>query len=69
MAPTHLQHVVQRKVSEALAGDAERAGGLLHLVGLVAGSLGVLHLGDLQVLPYPVKVLLGLLELAHVPGD
>ena len=56
-------------MSEALAGDAERAGGLLHLVGFVAGGLGVLHLGQLQVLAHAVKVLLGLLELAHVPDD
>lgn len=54
-------------MSEALARDAERAGGLLHLVRLVPRRLGVLHLSDLHVLPYLVKVFLGLLELANIP--
>lgn len=54
-------------MSEALARDAERAGGLLHFVRLVPGRLGVLHLSDLHVLPYLVKVFLGLLELANIP--
>lgn len=54
-------------MSEALAGDGERAGGLLHLVGLVLGRLGVLHLRYFQILADPVEVLLRLLELSDVP--
>lgn len=53
-------------MSEALAGDAERAGGLLHLVRLVPRRLSVLHLRYFHVLAHPVKVLLGLLELPDV---
>ena len=52
---------------EALARDAEGAGGLLHLVRFVPRRLRVLHLSDLHVLPHTVKVLLGLLELADIP--
>lgn len=54
-------------MSEALASDAERAGGLLHLVGLVPGRLSVLHLRYLHVLAHFVEVLLGLLELPNIP--
>ena len=64
-----LKDVVQGQVTEALAGDAEGAGGLLHLVGLVPGRLGVLHLGNLHVLTHTVKVLLGLLEFTHIPEN
>lgn len=63
----HLEHVVQRQVPEALAGDAEGAGGLLHLVRFIPRRLRVFHLSDLHVLPHAVKVLLGLLELADIP--
>lgn len=54
-------------MSEALARDAERAGGFLHLVRLVPRRLGVLHLRDFHVLSYLVEVFLGLLELANIP--
>ena len=64
-----LEDVVQGQVTETLAGDAQGASGLLHLVGLVPGRLGVLHLGDLHVLTHTVKVLLGLLESTHVPEN
>lgn len=63
----HLQHVVQRQVPEALPGNGERACGLLHLMGLVPWCLGILHLGHLHVLTHPVKLLLSLLEPAHIP--
>lgn len=53
-------------MSEALAGDAECAGGFFHLVRFVPGRLGVLHLRDLHVLPHPVELFLGLLELANI---
>ena len=57
-------------MSEALPGDGEGGGGLLHLVRLVLGGLGVLHLGNFHVLPHAVKLLLRLLELPHVTeGD
>lgn len=54
-------------MSEALAGDAEGAGGFLHFVRLVPRRLGVLHLRDFHVLSYLVEVFLGLLELANIP--
>lgn len=54
-------------MSETLAGDAERAGGFFYLVRFVPRRLSVLHLSDFHVLPHPVEVLLGLLELPHVP--
>jgi len=62
-----LQYVVQRDVSEALAGDAECAGGFLHLMRLVPGRLSVLHLCYFHILAQPVKVLLGLLKLPNIP--
>lgn len=63
---SHLQNVVQSQVSEALAGDAQCAGGFFHFVRFVPGRLGVLHLRDFHVLPHLVKVFLGLLELANI---
>lgn len=54
-------------MSEALARDAECAGGFLHFVRFVPGRLGVLHLRNFHVLPHLVEVFLGLLELANIP--
>lgn len=62
-----LENVVQSEVSETLAGDAERAGGFFDLVRFVPRRLSVLHLGDFHILTHPVEVLLGLLELPHIP--
>ena len=64
----HLQNVVQRQVAEGLAAQNEGLRGLLCLVHLVPRGLGVLHLGQLHVLTHTVKLLLGLLEPAHIPG-
>lgn len=67
-AVAYLQHVIQRQVAEALAGQGQGTCGLLHFVGPVPRSLGIPHEGQLQVLPHFVKLLLGLLELPHIPG-
>lgn len=62
----YLKHVVQREMSEALAGEVEGAGGFLHLVGFVSRCLCVLHLCYLQILPHLIKVLLRVLEFTYV---
>lgn len=62
----HLQDVVQGKVPEGFAAEDESLRGLLRLVDLVPGGLGVLHLSQLHVLSHAIKLLLGILELAHV---
>lgn len=64
---SNLQYVVQSEVSEALAGDAEGAGGFFDLVRLVPRRLSVLHLRDFHILTHPIKVLLCLLEFTNVP--
>lgn len=64
-----LEHVVQRQVAEALAGDGQGACGLLHLVRPVPRGLGVPHQGQLQVLSHFVELLLSLFELTHIPVD
>lgn len=68
-SPAHLQHIVQCQVTEALPREGKGTCGLLHLVGTVPGGLGVPGQGELQVLAHLVKLLLGVLELAHIPGD
>lgn len=54
-------------MSEALAGDAERAGGFLHLVRLVPRRLSVLHLRYFHILTHLIELFLGLLELPNIP--
>lgn len=66
-AASHLQDVVQSQVTEAPAGDAEGAGGVLDLVRPVPRRLSVPHLRDLQVFAHLVEGLLGLLELPNIP--
>lgn len=51
-------------MSETLARGGEDVGGLLHLMLLVARSLGVLDQRRLLLLAHLVKLLLGLFELA-----
>lgn len=53
-------------MSETLARGGEDVGGLLHLVLLVARSLGVLDQRRLLLLAHLVKLLLGLFEFAQV---
>lgn len=53
-------------MSEALACGSEDVGGLLHLMLLVAGSLGVLDQRSLLFLAHFVKLFLGFFELAEV---
>lgn len=60
----NLQDVVEDDVSEALARGGEDVGGLLHLMLLVARSLGVLDQRRLLLLAHLVKLLLGFFELA-----
>lgn len=54
-------------MSEGFAAQDEGLRGLFGLVHLVSGCLGILHLGQLHVLTHPVKLLLGVLELTHIP--
>ena len=56
-------------MTEALARGGEDVGGLLHLVLLVARSLGVLGERRLLLLAHLVELLLGLFELAQVSGE
>lgn len=53
-------------MSEAFARGSEDVGGLLHLMLLVAGSLGILDQRRLLFLTHFVKLLLGFFELAQV---
>lgn len=65
---THLEHIVQRQVAETLPGEDQGTRSFLYLVGPVPRGLGIPHQRQLHVLPNFVKLLLGLLELPHVPG-
>lgn len=66
LACAHLEHVVEDDVAEAFARGREDAGGLLHLVLLVARRLGILGQRHLLLLAHLVKLLLGILEFPQV---
>lgn len=55
-------------MSEGFAAQDEGLCGLFSLVHFVSGCLGILDLGQLHVLTHPVKLLLCVLELTHIPG-
>lgn len=54
-------------MSEGFAAQDEGLRGLFGLMHFVSGCLGILDLGQLHILTHPVKLLLSVLELAHIP--
>lgn len=62
----YLEHVVEDDVAEAFARSREDAGGLLHLMLLVARRLGILGQRHLLLLAHLVKLLFGVLEFPQI---
>lgn len=55
-------------MSEGFAAQDQGLRGLFCLVHLVSRGLGILHLSQLHFFAHTVKLLLGVLELANIPG-